>query len=219
VNDVLNNVEVYVCSGANVLKKLTDQKLDKCEYDNENNIIYYTNYIDDYTYWNDLYYVTIDGNSVSEGKEYAADAFIPEGNFLGDAVIHFKGDEDSFIGNLYIDNKLIDQNIDILSVHRNNATSSYSYKSVNSDGTSTMKLYQDGTITAIADQVSWYYFFDDNKLAYIAGSSSKAPGGQLYLYDGSGQSQLIDTEVAVIIPPLENEYCSYWDNRPPYEIE
>ena len=206
--------EVYVCGGSKVLGKLADEKLDRCAYDLKNNKLYYT-YVKDFAFINDLYCATLSDTDVSNIEKYAEGVFIADNFLQGEFVIYFKNEE-SFTGDLYINQEKVDRFVNVLNVRREEATDTFLYECDNPGKASTLKLYRDGITTELAKDVFWYQQYADGRIAYSVGSP---PDGQLYLYDGTGERLLIDTGMAVIVTPLENKYYSYWDSRPPYELE
>ncbi len=218
MSSVLNHAETYVCSGSEVLKKIADKKPDQLEYDIENNKIYYAvnNYDDLFCY--DLYSVTIDGSKVSEARKYAEKAYLLSNFFsVGDSVLYLKNDGSNSLGrDLYVNSEKIDRNVD-LPVHRIENTNSFIYASnYKKGGTYELKLYQDRKITKIADSVSLYQYFDNNRIAYVVGTPGNDTA-QLYLYDDSQANRLVDPGMSGIFSPVENQYYGY--NRPTYPIE
>ncbi len=206
--------EVYVCSGSKVLGKLADEKLDRCAYDRKNNKLYYT-YVKDFAFINDLYCATLSDTDVSNMEKYAEGVFIADNFLQGESVIYFKNEE-AFTGDLYINQEKVDRFVNVLSVRWEEATDSFLYECNNPGKASTLKLFRDGIITELAEDVFWYQPYTDGRIAYSVGSP---PDGQLFLYDGTEEHLLIDKGIAVIVTPLENRYYSYWDSRPTYELE
>ena len=206
--------EVYVCGGSKVLGKLADEMLDRCKYDMKNNKLFYT-YVNDNSFVNDLYCVTLSDTAISDIRLYAEDSFLADNFLQGESVIYFKN-EDSFEGDLYINQEKVDHFVNVLFVHWDEGTDSFLYECNKPGSARTLKLYQDRIILEVTENVYWYQQFVDGRIAYSVGSP---PDGQLYLYDGTEERLLVDKEIAVITTPLINKYYSYWDSRPPYEME
>lgn len=206
--------EVYVCGGSKVLGKLADETLDRCEYDAKNNRLFFT-YGRDTSYVNDLYIATLSDTAVSDVRIYAEEVYIADHLLQGESVIYFQNEE-AFIGDLYINQEKVDRYVNVLQVRWEEATASFLYECDPPGKASTLKLYRDGIITEITENVYWYQQFADGRIAY---SVDDPPDGQLYLYDGSEEHLLIDQGIAIIVTPLENKYYSYWDSLPPYELE
>lgn len=217
MNSLLNNQETYVCSGSEVLKKIADKKPDQLEYDIGNNKIYYAvNHYDDKFHY-DLFDVVIDGSKVSEARKYAENVQLPNYFSVGGSVIYLKSDGSNHLGgDLYVNNEKIDSHVDH-SVCRIENTHSFIYATDYKKGTYTLKLYQDGKITKISDNVSLYQYFDDNRTAYVVGTPVNDTA-KLYLYDfGSQASQLVDSGMSGIFSPVKNFYYGY--NRSTYPME
>lgn len=206
--------EIYVCGGSKVLGKLADEKLSRCEYDAKNNRIFYT-HGEDTAFVCDLYTATLSDTEVSEIKKYAEEVFIADNFLQGESVIYFKNVE-AFAGDLYINQEKVDRFINVLMVRWEEATASFLYECELPGKANALKLYRDGIITEITENVYWYQQFPDGRIAYSVGNP---PDGQLYLYDGSEERLLIDKGIAVIVTPLENKFYSYWDSLPTYELE
>lgn len=75
-------------------------------------------------------------------------------------------------------------------------------------------------MTKLADNVTNYMSRHyGNRLAYAVWTNKAVKTATLYLYDGSEPDRQIDTGVNAIIEPLKNQYYSYWDDQPTYDIE
>lgn len=219
-SDGAGPAELYACSGSKVLGKIGDKKPIRVEYDNINNKIYYAIDHSKNQFLYDLYCVAIDGETAFEVRKYAED--VSTGDILfGGNVVFIKSESNFGDGDLYVNNLKTDSFSNILNWWTNSANAfTYMGNISKYDHTFTLKLYQDEKVTKLANDVTFYmsYHFE-NKLAYLVRKGKRAVTGQLYLYDGAQAGQQIDTEVNAIIAPLGNQYYSFWDDQPTYDIE
>ncbi len=215
--------ELYVCSGSKVLGKIGDEKPELLKYDAGNNKIYYgVNHNED-PFLYDLYCVTTAGEKASEAVKLAEDADF-FGILPGGDVVYLKSESDSPGKDLYVNSEKIDSLSEILEPLKNGTASfasfAYADNISRADHTFTLKLYQDGKVAELADDVTFYSCsYYNNSVAYLVRKGKRATTGGLFLYDGAKAGQPVDTEVNAIIPPMENQYYSYWDDQPTHDIE
>lgn len=212
-----NNVEQYLCSGPNVLKKIATGDLNNLIYDIEHDRIFYIINFDQQSNQGDLYYVTVNGTEAA-GQKYIEDFIMydPYSIVIDDSVVYLKSGnnfaEDYY---LYVNKKKIDSKV-IGWIYPIENTDSFIYLNnayIGEICTETLNLFKDGKAIKISDHVSSYCAYDDNCIAYV---SVNAQGiKQLYLYDGSQTRILLDSFssnlilLSDFITPEENTYSSF----------
>ncbi|HEX2947050.1 MAG TPA: hypothetical protein VHT96_13970 [Clostridia bacterium] len=220
MNNVIDNVEIYICGGSEVLGKLGDKKPVRVQYDTENNKIYFAVDHSENPYLYDLYCVTADSGNKSEVRKYAEDVYSLD-ILLGGNVVYVKSESNFGDGDLYVNNVKIDSFSNV----RNwwtNSTNSFTYAGNISryDHSFKLKLYKDDKITKVADKITNYIscFYGD-RLVYLVWKNRNNFTGQVYLYDGPQANRLVDTEVNGLIPSMKNKYYSWWDDRLTHDPE
>lgn len=210
------NMEEYLCQGSDIRMKIADKKLDRVEFDMKSRRLLYTiahQEVDRYRW--DLYVSSINDDRISGIRRYAKDIG-DIGDYLhGKSIVYFKITKESeYIGDMYVDNQKVDTNVSIMTMQSIDGNVSFLYtKNYLSDTTFTLMLYDGKETKKIADKVINYKAYDKNKIVYLTGPVNEKQEGKLYLYDGTGESQLMDTGVSGMVSTVEDRsYALYVGN-------
>lgn len=193
--------EKYVCEGSKTLGQLGKGDLYSFTFDQTDNRIYYLQRNKN-NQSNVLYYVTLNDSILSKIKVYAknVDLFWLEGN----SVLFYKNfvmSTQSGWGDLYLNNKKIESDMDQYSIQKNDNTDYY----VGITGQfCTLKLYHNGEIKKIADNVSDYVNYKQYLIVYVKMDGNGT--NDLYMYNGSNNDVLIDHDIVGLLKPNITEY-------------
>jgi|GEM_PF-5784766 hypothetical protein len=201
----------FIYKGAKVLKKISGGNLADAKFDPKGTNLYYIATYNETDSKGDLFYVTIEGNKVSNSTKITTGVTIYNSHYAEDHFMYMKNENDN-TGEMYIDDKMIDRGV-YLNFSWNEVTKiqndifypintkNYHNDITNTDYTDdTIMLYRNGTTKKIADNVIDYMVFED-KFVYLTIKNPDADYGTLHLYDPDGEDKVIDTKVTAIIRP------------------
>lgn len=192
-----NKYTTYICKGDTVIGEFKQEGEDIFNQDVVKEKLYYQS-----SKTNILYYITITGDGVSEPVQYMDNVYKYE--LYGDDVVVYKNvksNDQGDIGDLYINNKLIDHNVDLYSAERDENSKLYTYDKNYNEST---MIYDGVKVKKLGDGISVCKQFDGNKIVYIKMNVDNV--GKLYLYDGSGEDKLIDDGVTEVIDANHGGY-------------
>ena len=206
-NKVTEYQEYYICLGSTILKKIGKGIYSDFIFDENEKGLYYRISSQNSFFKGDLYYSSIKGNSIAEGKRRAENvySYFPK----TESLIYIKNlIEERLTGDMYVDDKIVDSDVSafpLIQSQLGDKTFLYVKNISNGEGPYTLKIYQNGSTEKIANNVSSYKQIDSKTIVYTSEDLSMKKRN-LYLYDGSNNRILIDTEVDKIIEPSINSY-------------
>ena len=184
----------YVVAGKNATK-VTDDLSANVLIDQDGKNVYYLAEYDSSTRSGDLYQVKV-GSKAGKPTLYDRDVSIVTSIMEDGKVAYFK-DVLGEAGDLYIDKKRIDSDVSLLNFY--GGEGKFTYFTDWSNGAGTLKQYNKGKVTKIADEVSTYFELKNGDILYLRDYDISAFTGDLYRFH-SGKSTKIDEEVIAIIP-------------------
>lgn len=153
----------------------------------------------------DLYKVAITDGQVGNPEMYDSDVanqaifFTPSNKLAYYKNVNY----DDYKGDLFINGEEIDYDVRIRTLSYLNDAVLY-YTDWNFEkGYGTLKMFEDGTKTKIADDVHDFYITNDGDILYLYDYSSNYYSGTLYLYN-NGEPKKIDDDVVALIPVNNN---------------
>lgn len=213
VDPAAHKQEYYLCNGLKILDKLGTENLTNFTFNTMGDRFYYYDYDKKNNNIGDVFCITFDGALESTAKKVAENTSPIYQVTKENDLITFKNVKET-TGDLYINNKKVDSNVDIFSVikEQQSCDGFPYYKDGKDDSYFTLMFYNNGKTSKIADKVRNYYRYEDNKIAYLTKDDRYGKNGSLYLYDGSGRSVRIDSEVRCIITPTLDSYAAVQSN-------
>ena len=217
IYDVRNKVDdaLYSSSARYIAVKATLTLLDQPDashftisYDGA--VIYFLDDIPEDGAKGELYKITIADGQVGRPELYDSDVSTNGMFFLADnRFVYYKDvDESNWKGDLYIDKAEIDYDTRLYSVsYTDNAVYYYTDWNYNK-GYGTLKKYENGEKTKIADDVHSFVTTDDNDLLYLYDYSSNSYKGTLYRYN-KGEAVKVDEDVMALIPVSGGRFKGY----------
>jgi hypothetical protein len=212
VNPAAHKQEYYLCNGLKMIEKLGADNLTNFTFNTMSNRLYYYEYDGKDNNKGNLFCVTLDGDLVSKAEKVVENTSPIFRVTKDNDLIIFKNvtetNENQSTGDLYLNNKKIDSNVDVITVtDQLRFSNAFPYYKDGKNGNYfTLMFYDNGKTSKIADKVRSYYRYEDNKIAYITTDDHYGPNGSLYLYDGLGRSLHIDSAVRNIITPATHDY-------------
>ena len=153
----------------------------------------------------DLYKATITDGQIGKPELFDSDVnnswiFLTS----KDEIAYYKNvDSSDDKGDLYINGEEIDYDVYLWSFQYLDDAILY-YTDWNSDKQlGTLKMYDNGTKTKIADDVNSFQITNDNDIVYLYDYSTNYYTGTLYLYH-KGDATKIDDDVAALIPVYDS---------------
>lgn len=213
INDMKDNLlylrntseEVYVALGdkENILE--ADEPGD-FEIDNQGTIYFIDNHDSEKYYGTFMSASTKDGVIEKPVKIDDDVVFFSAGN-ENENYYYFKDMED-FLGDLYLNGEFIASNVYPGSLFNYKGTDILVYETDFIEGTldSTLRIYKDGTETEISDDVRSFVPVDENNVVFMMDYNQTKEKGDLMLYNGEEDVQLLDSDVTSILWNLNKKW-------------
>ncbi len=188
--------EKYIAAGANVQRLERCDEIERMTADNTCDNIYYYGTQADIRY---MYKVTFSGGKPQKPVEYDGALSLQGLLFLPDnRVVYLKEWGEKYVPVLCVDKKEIEKNVIYYDTESNihsfqyiESTGAFFYLAEKNSG-SVMKMYDNGTITEIADNVNDIRKLPDDTIAYLDNT------GNLYRYS-RGKSKLVDSDIYALV--------------------
>ena len=184
----------YIIVGKNATK-VADDILQYASIDPDGKNVYYLAEYDYSTGSGDLYQVKI-GSKAGKPTLYDRDVSNMI-SIMEDGKVAYYKDVLGEAGELYIDKKRVDSDVSLHAIM--DSEGRFTYFTDWSNGSGTLKQYNKGKVTKIADEVSTYFELKNGDILYLRDYDISAFTGDLYRFH-SGKSTKIDEEVIAIIP-------------------
>lgn len=196
--------EQYVATGA-MLSVLEQTDATYFNISSDGGTVYFLDDISD-SGEGDLYKVTIADGKAGKPERYdsnVSDQFITL--TADDEPIYYKNvNHDDYKGDLFISGEEIDYDVYLWSPSYLEDAVLYYTDWNNEKSYGTLKMFQDGSKTKIADDVHDFDITSDNDIRYLYDYSTNYFTGTLYLYN-HGEPKKIDDDVVALIPPYPSE--------------
>lgn len=196
IMDALNeNARHYVASKDQVTMIETENAQDFVINGKGDTIMFYGD-VDEEESEGDLYVVEVKNGKPSKPELYDTDVYI-NNLMVGNAYIRYYKSYEDRTGDLYIDKKQVDYEVytQNLSYDSESNTFYYYVDYDREEGEGTLKAYNKGKASKVADDVA-YHRLVDGKLYYISDYSSKNYKGELYFYNGKKSTKVDEDVVA-----------------------
>lgn len=145
----------------------------------------------------DLYKVSL-GKKVKKVETYDTNIFDYYLEMAGDSIVYRKNVV-KYTGDLYIDKVKVDAGIKVNSVNCSKELKLCTYCVENADDTTTLKLWENGKVTTLAENCHSNEIMPNGSIIYIKNFDVSTQQGELYLYKGGKETRLSDS-VASIVP-------------------
>ncbi len=170
-------------------------------------VVYYIDDIPNEKDYGELYRITITDGVVGKAEVYDSDVYLYNCYFVGkDQLRYFKDYKDEK-GELYINKNKIDYDVYAYSVSVDSESDKVFYfTDWNSEKRyGTLKVYQGGESTKIADDVHDFSVTPDGRVLYLYDYSLNYYKGELHEWN-KGETRKIDDDVVCIITIYANKY-------------
>lgn len=198
VREMLNTgTQYYVVSGSTMVPMETDDP-QSFRIDGAGETIYYVDNVSEEGDTGDLYKVTFDGSALGTPEEYDLDVSTYSLSLYdsGDLIYYknVKGNE----GDLYLNGQEVDYSIYSYQYMEDSGRLLYLSDWNSEDQYGTLRLYEDGEASTIAEDVHDMELTLNDAILYLSDFSSNHQVGTLYLYSGSEPVKLDDDVTAIV---------------------
>lgn len=174
--------------------------------------LYFINNYDEAKLCGDLSCINLEDTALSDPviEDEAVSSFYLTGE--NDTLVYYKNitDLSNLSGDLYVDGKVVDTNVFVVSANTLPGTKNIIYAKDYNNVTDTYTLKQyDGEVTQEIGKEVYHHELFDHKVIYLSDDNSSNKTGILWLYDGTGSSRL-DEGVSSVMPGLNR---AYWSGR------
>lgn len=170
-------------------------------------VVYYLDEVDEENSHGKLYRITIKDGAAGKPELYDSDVYAGYDRFIDDEQYLYYKDYKDYKGELYIDKKRVDYDVYVSNVSANAEEDRLIYftdwNSEKSYGT--LKIYQDGKATKIADDVHTFSVIPDGRILYLSDYSMNHYKGALNEWK-NGKIRKIDDDVVALIPIVSTSY-------------
>lgn len=196
-------VNEFICERAKNVHQLASEKLYNLYYDGASKKIFYYKLKNQKDDNGELFNININDTKNIVEKLCAKNVSVNNKLILGKDVIYIKNmDKTKKMGDLFINNKMVDQNVIGVGTIKLTGSDSIIYSTdLTKDGTFTLKIYKHGKIYIIAKNVMRFKAFDENNIAYIEKVTKADSLGDLY-FDNGVERKLIARQVLDIVEPM-----------------
>lgn len=148
----------------------------------------------------DLYRITISDNTIGKPELYDTDVYQYNVCFMADGKLLYQKGHKGSRGDLYLDKEQIDYDVTLYAMEYNENCNEIIYRvDYNAEeGSGTLKLYKDGNVSKIADNVYDATILSNGEVLYLYDYSNSYHRGDLYLYR-NGEAEKIDEDVTSLI--------------------
>ena len=189
--------ERYFVSGAD--RTLFDEPdATSFTFSRDGSTIYYLNDLSDNGDEGDLYQITVTDGKIGRAELFDSDVSTRYMYFMSDGKFAYFKDVDNSKGDFYIDKEQIDYDVRLAAATYLKDAVLY-YTDWDSDrGYGTLKMYNNGEKTKIADDVHSFIITNGDNILYLNDYSSNSCKGTLYSYN-KGKPEKLDDDVMALI--------------------
>lgn len=169
--------------------------------------IYYIDNVAEGKDTGDLYRIVVSGGKLKEPELYDSYVCVKYVSMLADGKLLYFKDVKNYKGDLYIDKKRIDYDVDVYRYVYNADSKKLVYfvDYNNNKEYGTLKVFENGKAVKIADDVFCFEIAPDGRILYLCDYSMVRHMGDLYSYN-NGKSTKIDDDVLGIIRFDDRKY-------------
>lgn len=162
----------------------------------------------------DLYVIDIEPGNVKEPTLIDQRVSAGHAQFVDEDTLLYFRSRGEFVGDLYLNGKHIDDNVDVYRIEYNKGRKELLYYTDWNRGNDhgKLKIYSNGESKLIAERVHEAHFLDSGKVAYTTDFDFGNGKGKLHVYNGQ-KSERIGRDVDFLIYPMkpsENLYDLDW---------
>ena len=181
------------------LSLFDEPEADYFRFSADGSTVYFLNDLSEDGDEGDLYKITVSDGLIGRAELFDSDVSTASLYFMSDGKFAYYKDVDNSKGDFYIDGTQIDYDVRLSRASYLNNAILY-YTDWNSDKEyGTLKMYDNGEKTKIADDVHSFTITDDNNILYLYDYSTSSYKGTLYSYN-KGKPEKIDDDVMALIP-------------------
>lgn len=193
--------ETYLCVGANA-EEMEGEEEQAIRINDAGTVVYYLEEVSEDGYHAEQYRVYIKDGKIQQPELSDHDVYIYNRYFdQNDKFVYFKDVNDAH-GEMYIDQEKIDYDVYLYSIWCFEEENKVIYfTDMNSEkAEATLKIYQDGVATKIADDVhaNNYVVTADGRILYLQDYSREHYRGELYEWN-NGEKRKLDDDVTYIL--------------------
>lgn len=172
--------------------------------------VYYIDDVADGKNYGTLYRISIADGVLGKPEVYDTDVYTGYNYFVSDSQFEYFKDYKDSKGELYINKEKIDYDVKVYSdavlTEPNQVIYFTDWNSEKEYGT--LKIYQDGKSTKIADDVHAFTITPDGRVLYLYDYSMNHYRGELHEWD-NGETRKLDEDVVVVLPIIDTRYRGY----------
>lgn len=173
-------------------------------------VVYYIDDIPDEKNYGELYRIAITNGIVGKAEVYDSDVYTGYCSFINDTDFKYLKDCKDGEGELYINGKKIDSDVEAYYVEAYSDLEEIFYFTDWNDEKhcGTLKVYDGKESVKIADDVYSFSVVPDGRVLYLCDYSNKYYRGELHEW-ANGETRKIDDDVVYVFSSLNNKYRSY----------
>jgi hypothetical protein len=173
------------------------------ELDADGKTIYFIDNISSENNHGDLYRVKVSGNKAKKPTKYDEKVYKYGAGFVsaGQYSYYKKVNDEGDSGELYINKKKIDKNVDLYNVIYSEETDTFIYMTEwnNDKDFGVLKSYRGKSTTEVGKKVYDYYILPNGDVVYLVDYDEDTCQGSLFLFKNN-KSKKVDDAVSAIIP-------------------
>lgn len=207
-NRINDSSKKFVAAKASATVIEPQVKIMNMKINDAGTLIYYWDNVQDGKEYGDLYCITVTDGTVGSPEKYDTDANYSNSYFIDDSQFLYFKECKNDKGELYVNKKRIDYDVFVYFVDPYSAPGKLFYFTDIENGTrsGTLKVYQDGKATKIADDAfSTFAVTADGRVLYLKDYSQNYYTGDLYEWS-NGKSKEFDTDVTAVLPVYAGIY-------------
>lgn len=192
----------YIVTGA-LISDFDYTDLEQIRVSGDGSVIYYLDDVNPDGY-GDLYRIQISNGKIAENEKFDSDVSNASLFFMEDnKLAYFKNvDDEQSKGDLYVDKVQVDYDVRLGEVDYHDGKVIYYVDWNSSKDYGSLKIFNNGEKTKIADDVHDFMTTGEGDILYICDYSIRRSCGTLYLYR-KGKNIKIDDDVSALIPILD----------------
>ncbi len=208
---LFSSTERYIAVKGTATAVEQEKKAVNFTIDSSGTVVYYFDDIPDGNMHGELRRIAINDGVVGKSEVYDNDVYTDYLYFVNDTELAYFKDCKNSKGELYINKKKIDDDVNYYSIEIDSDLDRIFYfTDWNSDKHyGTLKVYNGKETMKIADDVDSFSAIPDGRVLYLSDYSRKYYMGVLYEWK-NGKIRKIDDDVVCILPLIDSKYRSYY---------
>lgn len=203
---VNSTYERYIAVEADT-KVVEQKRASNFRINSSGTVVYYIDNIPDEKNYGELFSISVSGGVVGKAKLYDSDVYNGFCGFISDGEFEYFKDYKNYKGDLYINKKRIDYDVDVFSIEAYPELGKVMYLTDWNDDKyyGTLKVYDGEKSVKISDDVHDYIVASDGRVLYLYDYSYKYYKGELYEWY-NGEKRKIDDDVICILIYFDNRF-------------